>query len=82
MKLQNKMVLQYLKDYGSITPHDALREFGILRLSARIHELRNSEELKAQGLRIGSEREKSKNRYGSNVIYSRYFLVKGAAGDN
>lgn len=82
MKLQNKMVLQYLKENGSITPIDAMREFGILRLSARIYELRQSEELKEQGLRIGSEREKSKNRYGSNVVYSRYFLVKGAACDN
>ena len=82
MKLQNKMVLQYLKDHGSITPQEALRELGILRLSARVYELRQSEELRQQGLRIGSEREKSKNRYGSNVIYSRYFLVKGAAGDN
>lgn len=82
MKLQNKMVLQYLKDHGSITPQEALRELGILRLSARVYELRQSEELKKQGLRIGSEREKSKNRYGSNVVYSRYFLVKGATSDN
>lgn len=82
MKPQNKMILEYMRTHGSITPRDAYRDLAIERLSARIWELRNSEELKQQGLRIGSELETAKNRHGSNVRYSRYFLVKGAAGDN
>ena len=81
MKLQNKMLLEYMRQNGSVTPQEALRDLGILRLSARIYELRNCEELRSQGLRIASERERAKNRYGSNVVYSRYSLVKGAAND-
>ena len=33
---QNEMVLEYLNDVGHITPLDAMREFGIMRLGARI----------------------------------------------
>ena len=35
-----RQVLEYLKRHGSITPMDALREFGCYRLGARIYDLR------------------------------------------
>ena len=42
MKLsQNKMLLMYLKEYGSITALEALKELGSLRLAARIKNLRD-----------------------------------------
>lgn len=34
-------ILLHLRDYGSITPLDALRKFGCFRLGARINDLRN-----------------------------------------
>ena len=36
---QTEAVLDYLNQYGSITPLDALREIGCFRLAARIHDL-------------------------------------------
>lgn len=37
---QCKQILAYMRKYGSITPLEALMEFGCMRLSARIHDLR------------------------------------------
>jgi len=37
---QRKGILKYLQERGKITPLEALNEFGCLRLSARIYELR------------------------------------------
>ncbi len=37
---QNKKLLSYLKDNGSIDPMQSLNELGIYRLSARIYDLR------------------------------------------
>jgi len=37
---QCKLILEYMQNHGSITPLDALREFGCMRLSARILDLR------------------------------------------
>lgn len=65
---QNEMILKYLQDYGSITPLDAIREFGCLRLSARIADLR------ARGYEIETEIQTSKNRYGHSVGFARYRL--------
>ncbi len=36
---QTQAILQYLNQYGSITPLDALRELGCFRLAARIHDI-------------------------------------------
>ena len=40
MKTQNEQILSYLKRGKPITPLKALRDFGILRLASRIHELK------------------------------------------
>jgi len=67
---QNEMILQYMKDVPSgITPLDALREFGCMRLGARIYDLQR------EGHEIEHLREESKNRYGRKVSYSRYRLM-------
>lgn len=67
-KTQGQRIHQYLKDKGSITPVDALREFGCMRLAPRISELRED------GLNIETVYEVSKNRYGDRVRYARYYL--------
>ena len=65
---QTEKILTYMRDYGSITPLDALAEFGCMRLAARIADIR------ATGIPITSTMEISKNRYGETVRYSRYKL--------
>lgn len=62
-------VLKYLKDVGSITSLDAIREFGNTRLAATIFSL------KEDGYDIVSKQEVVVNRYGENRIIARYFLV-------
>ena len=66
---QCEKILNYMKEYGSITPLDALREFGCMRLAARISDLSH------RGYRIESSMESSPNRYGEKVHYARYTLV-------
>lgn len=69
---QNDAILRYLTEQGSITPLDAMREFGCMRLSARIADLR------ALGHDITTELVVTKNRYGHNVGYAKYTLKRGA----
>ena len=38
---QNERILRHLRDNGSITPLDALSEYGIMRLASRISDLRS-----------------------------------------
>lgn len=38
---QNARILAYLAKGGTLTPHQALRKFGTLRLAARAYELRS-----------------------------------------
>lgn len=61
-------VLQYMKDFGSITSFEAFRDLGVTRLSAAIFNLRS------QGYSISSNFETSKNRYGDKVSFARYIL--------
>ena len=68
---QKEMVLRYLEDVGSITPLEAVKEFGIMCLAERIRDLRKL------GANIVSVPETSINRYGSTVHYVRYFLKGG-----
>ena len=39
-KTQNDKILEYMKKHGSITSLEAVRNFGCLRLAARISDLR------------------------------------------
>ena len=63
-------ILRHLKDYGCITPLEAMNEYGIMRLAARINDLR------AQGIAIASEVKTGKNRYGEDTHFSVYRLKK------
>jgi hypothetical protein len=65
---QNDMILQYLREEGSITPMEALEEFGCMRLGARIYELKEA------GIGIRTVPERKLNRYGKPVTYARYYL--------
>lgn len=65
---QHSRILRHLKDYGTLTSLEAMSEYGIMRLSARISEL------KAMGYYIKSELCKGKNRYGEPTRYAKYTL--------
>ena len=66
---QKQDILKFLHENGSITPLDALKEFGCMRLAARICELVK------EGYPISTEMEISYNRYGAPVRHARYKLV-------
>lgn len=52
MKSQNELIRNYLESGKSITALEALRRFGCLRLSGRIHNLRHDHDLPIQAERI------------------------------
>ena len=61
-------IIQYIKDFGSITTLEAFTELGVVRLGARISELRKS------GVAIIGKNETVKNRYGEPCHIKRYYL--------
>lgn len=65
---QRERVLQYMQDFGTITPLDALSDLGVMRLGARIWDLRNA------GHQISRRMVSAKNRYGEVVTYAEYRL--------
>lgn len=66
---QRERILKYLMDFGSITPLEAMRDLGIMRLTARIWELNR------MGYSIIRETEVSQNRYGQTTRYARYRMA-------
>ena len=63
---QCEKILAYINENGSITPLDALREFGCMRLASRVNDLKRA------GYAIISEMETKINKHGDIVRYSRY----------
>lgn len=59
-------VLAHLQKYGSITAKEAMDRYGIMRLGARIFDLR------AQGIYIKTFRKSMKNRFGHSTSYAVY----------
>ena len=77
MMTQNEMILDHLMTFGSITPMKALEEYGCMRLSARIADL------KERGYRdnIRTEFISRKNRFGKTVTFAEYKFVKGDSNE-
>ena len=68
---QVEKIIDYIETEGSITPLEALREFGCMRLASRITDI------KKLGYPVVRQMESSKNRRGEPVRYARYsFEVK------
>lgn len=63
---QKELIIQYLKDFGSITPMEAYGDLGITKLATRISEMRK------EGMEFKIEAVKGKNRYGKPTRYARY----------
>lgn len=68
MKTQNEMVLEFIKNAGSITAKEAFTELGITRLSARIFDLRKA------GEKIVQERKFYTTRDGRAKHYDVFYL--------
>lgn len=67
---QKERILQYMKDFGSITQAQAFYDLGVYRLAARISDLRRDK------IKIRSQQKAGKNRYGETVYFSEYSLIK------
>ena len=63
---QKQLILDYIADFGSITPMEAYSDLGITKLATRISEMRR------EGTEFKIETIKSKNRYGKATRYARY----------
>lgn len=65
---QKEIVLRHMKEMGSISSFEAFTEYGITRLAARIHDLRED------GYNIKASVHDARNRYGKKVRFERYTL--------
>lgn len=72
---QTGRILRHLNDYGSITPLEAMEQYGIMRLGARIWDI------KQLGYNVVTMIEKAINRYGEPVHYARYALKREGGND-
>lgn len=68
MMTQCDRVLEYMREFGSITPLEAIRDIGCMRLASRIADLRE------RGFAIGRRMKTSKNRYGKLTSFAEYYL--------
>lgn len=66
---QCERIVDYIKRFGSISPLEAFRDLGVTKLATRISEMKRYE-----GIQFKQVYEKSKNRFGEDVHYMRYFL--------
>ena len=66
---QRDRVINYIREFGSISSWEAYKDLGITQLATRI------KELKEQGYEFRTEWESSKNRFGERTDYKRYYLA-------
>lgn len=69
---QTKLVLQHLIEHGTITSYEAIKLYGVTRLSAIIYNLRYN-----NGYIITTTFENVKTRYGIVTSVARYKLEGG-----
>ena len=66
---QKQRIINYIREFGSITSYEAYADLGITQLGARI------DQLKKEGYEFRTEWESSTNRFGERTDYKRYYLV-------
>lgn len=69
---KTKAILLHLQEYGSITSWEAIKEYGITRLSGIIYNLRYK-----YNMNIKNEVIRFTDRFGTATNYVKYILVKG-----
>lgn len=71
MKDSRKMlILKYMQNYGSITPKEAEKYIGCMRLAARISDL------KRMGYAIGTRRKAVEGRDKTVAIIAEYYIIE------
>lgn len=70
MKIAQKdRIINYIREFGSISSFEAYADLGITQLGARI------DQLKKEGYEFKTEWERKTNRYGEKTDYKRYYLA-------
>lgn len=67
---QHTLIIDYMRENGSITTYEAYEQLGITKLTTRVSEL------KGAGFDIRQRTESGLNRYGKPVTFNRYWLVE------
>lgn len=65
---QRSMVLNHLREHGSITSMEAFQLYGVTRLSSIVHFFRKS------GVNIHTIMTDGKTRYGDSCKFAKYIL--------
>lgn len=69
MKITQKdRIINYIREFGSISSWEAYKDLGITQLGARI------DQLKKEGHSFSTEWESNTNRFGEKTEYKRYYL--------
>lgn len=71
MMTQREAILQYITEFGSITPMQAFSDLGITKLATRISEMRKD------GWKFKIEMVTVKGRYQRMVTYAKYSFAEG-----
>lgn len=66
---QKDRIINYIREFGSITSKEAYDDLGITQLATRIKELKES------GYEFTTKWERGKNRYNDKVDFKRYYLA-------
>lgn len=70
MKISQKQrIINYIRQFGSISSWEAYSDLGITQLGARI------DQLKKEGFEFRTEWESNTNRFGEKTEYKRYYLA-------
>ena len=70
MKITQKdRILEYIRNFGSISSFEAYADLGITQLGARI------DQLKKEGFKFRTEWVSNTNRFGEKTEYKRYYLA-------
>ena len=66
---QKQRIINYMRQFGSITSWEAYQDLGVMQLGARI------DQLKKDGYKFRTEWETKKNRFNEEVSFKRYYLA-------
>ena len=70
MKINQKQrIINYIREFGSISSWEAYTDLGITQLGARI------DGLQKDGYTFKTEWQTGKNRYGEPISYKKYYLA-------
>ena len=65
---QKERIINYIRQFGSITSWEAYQDLGVMQLGARI------DQLKKDGYTFKTEWVHKKNRFGEDVSFKKYYL--------